>query len=476
MLDSVQRLSSQTASHIWLTGDFNLPDIDWCQDTVNIKNNTKHRESHEAFLDMLDAAALTQTVREPTRDENTLDLFSTNNETLITRCTVIPGISDHDAVLIESRLRPQKKARPTRHVPIWKRADWNGIKTHIETAWSNLPEEDKDEETAEHLWDWLTSTLEEAIKAFIPHRQTKKSEGHPWISRPLKRLMKKEKRLYYRKRHKHTRCNISKLKRVQQQVQKRFRQEYWRYINGILFPAENQDPENRKKTLWNYVKNCKKDSIGVASLRNCKTGELLTEAKDKAEVLNDQFQSVFSRCTPLALGQLCAQAARLLPQAMTPGLQRYPAMPDFTISTNGIKKMLATLKPHKAAGPDCIRPLILKELRDTIAPILQVIFTRSFKTGKLPSDWKKANVVPVFKKGSKQLPVNYRPVSLTCICCKLMEHIIVSQIPRWQQHPQQEPAWLQTRSVLWDATCWVCAWAPPRYHQGRSSRRHRHGL
>ena len=250
------------------------------------------------------------------------------------------------------------------------------------------------------------------------------------ISRPLKRLMKKEKRLYYRKRHKPTRCNISKLKRVQQQVQKRFRHEYWRYINGILFPAENQDPENRKKTLWNYVKNCKKDSIVVASLRNCKTGELLTEAKDKAEVLNDQFQSVFSRCTPLALGQLCAQAARLLPQAMTPGLQRYPAMPDFTISTNGIKKMLATLKPHKAAGPDCIRPLILKELWDTIAPILQVIFTRSFKTGKLPSDWKKANVVPVFKKGSKQLPVNYRPVSLTCICCKLMEHIIVSQISR----------------------------------------------
>ena len=163
---------------------------------------------------------------------------------------------------------------------------------------------------------------------------------------------------------------------------------------------KNQDPKNRKKTLWNYVKKCKKDSIGVASLRNCKTGELLTEAKDKAEVLNDQFQSVFSRCTPLALGQLCAQFAWLLPQAMTPGLKRYPAMPDFTISTNGIQKMLATLKPHKAAGPDCIRPLILKELRDTIAPILQVIFFRSFKTGKLPSD------------------------------CKLMEHIIVSQISR----------------------------------------------
>ena len=322
MMDSTQCLSSQTASHIWLTGDFKLPDIDWCQDTVNIKKQ-QQSESHEAFLDMLDAAAFTQTVREPTKDENILDLFSNNNETLITRCAVIPGISDHDAVLIESRLRPQKKARPTRHVPIWERTDWNGIKTHIETAWYTLPEEDKDEETAEHPLDWLTSTLKGTIKAFIRHRQTKKSERHQWISRPLKRLMKKEKRLYYRKRHKPTRCNINKLKRVQQQVQKRFRQEYWRYINGILFPAENQDPDNRKKTLWNYIKNYKKDSIGVASLWNCKTGELLIEAEDKAEVLNDQFQSVFSRCTPFALGQLCAQAARLLPQARTEKIPIY---------------------------------------------------------------------------------------------------------------------------------------------------------
>ena len=62
-------------------------------------------------------------------------------------------------------------------------------------------------------------------QTFIPHRQIKKSEGHLWISKPLKRLMK-EKGLYYRKRHKPMRCYISKLKRVQQQVRKRFPQEY----------------------------------------------------------------------------------------------------------------------------------------------------------------------------------------------------------------------------------------------------------
>ena len=386
MMDSMQRLSSQTVLHIWLMGDFNLPNIDWCQDVVNIKYNTKHKESHEAFLDMLDAAALTQTVREPIRDENNLDSSQ-------------PKQDPHHKMYSNSRdIRPRHCTK-RQQTKTTKESSTNMTCPHMETGrleWHKDPHRNSLVQPTRRgwgdsraLWDWFTSTLEEAIEAFIPHRHTQKSEGYPWISRPLKCLLKKEKRLNYRKWHKLTRCNISKLKRVQQQVQKCFWQEYWRYINGILFPAENQDPENGKKTLWNYIKNCKKDSIGLASLRNSKTAELLTEAKDKAKVLNDQFQSVLSCCTPLALGQLCAQTARLLPQAMTPGLKRYPAMPDFTITTNDIKKMLATLKPQKVAGPDCIRALIPKELRDTIAPILQVIFTRSFKTGKLHQTGKK---------------------------------------------------------------------------------------
>ena len=144
--------------------------------------------------------------------------------------------------------------------------------------------------------------------------------------------------------------------------------------------------------------------------------------------LQSLFQSVFSQNNPLCLKHLAERVARIVTPA--PKASHYPTMPDFTISTNGIKKMLGTLKPHKAAGPDMIRPLILRDLRDTIAPILQVIFSRSLETGKLPRDWKVANVVPIFKKGSKHLPVNYRPVSLTCVCSKVKEHVIVSQVNR----------------------------------------------
>ena len=99
-------------------------------------------------------------------------------------------------------------------------------------------------------------------------------------------------------------------------------------------------------------------------------------------------------------------------------------MPEFEISINGIIKLLGNLKSGKEAGPDKIRPLILKELKDEISPIIQVIFERSIETGKLPIDWCQAYVTPVFKKCDKTQAINYCPISL----CKVLEHIMASYI------------------------------------------------
>ena len=91
-------------------------------------------------------------------------------------------------------------------------------------------------------------------------------------------------------------------------------------------------------------------------------------------------------------------------------------------------KLLQGLKPDKAPGPDHIRPLLLLKLCREVAAILQVIFSKSLMEGSLPSDWLKANVSPIFKKGDKTCPANYRPISLTCILCKLLEHIVASNV------------------------------------------------
>ena len=103
-------------------------------------------------------------------------------------------------------------------------------------------------------------------------------------------------------------------------------------------------------------------------------------------------------------------------------------MGKITVDPNGVIKLLKNLKIHKASGPDSLSARVLKECSSEIAPILALIYNESLAQGTVPDDWRQANVVPIFKKVEKYDAANYRPVSLTCICCKTLKHIIVSNI------------------------------------------------
>ena len=103
-------------------------------------------------------------------------------------------------------------------------------------------------------------------------------------------------------------------------------------------------------------------------------------------------------------------------------------MTPIKVDSAGVFKMLNNLDVHKASGPDKIPSSLLKDHANLIAPVLTKLFQYSLDQGVIPSDWSKANVTPLFKKGNKANPRNYRPISLTCITCKILEHIICSSI------------------------------------------------
>ena len=87
--------------------------------------------------------------------------------------------------------------------------------------------------------------------------------------------------------------------------------------------------------------------------------------------------------------------------------------------------LLTNRKSSKAVGPDKIPNQVRKYAANETAPYLYAIFRQSLTTvsGVLPEEWVKANIAPAFKKGNRHLPENYRPISLTCVCTKLLEHI-----------------------------------------------------
>jgi len=96
----------------------------------------------------------------------------------------------------------------------------------------------------------------------------------------------------------------------------------------------------------------------------------------------------------------------------------------FTVTEDDISKKLIQLKIDKSPGPDLIHPRVLYETRDVIIRPLFLIFRRRLKFGTLPTDWKLAEVTAVHKKVSKSDSGNYRPISLTSVCCRIMESLV----------------------------------------------------
>jgi hypothetical protein len=146
----------------------------------------------------------------------------------------------------------------------------------------------------------------------------------------------------------------------------------------------------------------------VAPLKE--NGILHSNSRDKAEILNRQFDSVFTNEDTDNIPTL-------------PG-EKTPLISDLTIQVPGVQKLLSQLNANKAAGPDSVTCRILKELATELAPATTALFNQSLSSGRIPEDWARANITPIFKKGNHNQAENYRPVSLTCVCCKLLEHIV----------------------------------------------------
>ena len=100
-----------------------------------------------------------------------------------------------------------------------------------------------------------------------------------------------------------------------------------------------------------------------------------------------------------------------------------PFMNDIAVSKeDGVIKLLKDLNPNE------LHPTVLKELLTELGPVFAHLFQQSFDTGEIPKEWSLANIYPLFKKSDRSLACNHRPVSLTCVPCKLLEHIVCSNI------------------------------------------------
>ncbi len=402
-----QKMKNNSNSIIMIGGDFNCGFIDWENNTILPRPD--HRAPHEKLLEIAADNDLTQHQIEPTRMGRTLDLFFTNKPRIVQSMHTLPGISDHDIPVADCDIKPSYSKKQPRKIYKYKKANWDQMRKDALDFHDEYLKE-CDERSVNANWKDFTKFVFKMMDLNIPCTTTNIRKNLPWLNTSLKRMIRKKQRLYNKAKRTHKKKDWNKYNSHKKETLKALRRARWNYINNMLIEGMNND---NNKPFWRFVKSQQKENTGVAPLQT-KHGGLTNDSQAKAEILNEQFKSVFTK-----------HKDDDMPEMEGP---EYEEIDNLVINVKGVEKLLKNLKINKAPGPDDIPARILKELAEELAPILTLIFKQSLETGTLPDDWLKANVAPIYKKGNKNLAVNYRPVSLTCICCKVMEHILCRHI------------------------------------------------
>ena len=149
----------------------------------------------------------------------------------------------------------------------------------------------------------------------------------------------------------------------------------------------------------------------------------VTTAEGKADAFNKYFASIFRPASPSS-------------PIVSPSLSSQNNLESITVSTEEVSYLLLNLLTVKATGPDGISARLLKECSNEIAPSLTALFNKSLSLGKVPQEWKEANVVPVPKKGDIHEISNYRPISLLSLVSKLLEQVVHIHVSEFVQSSQ----------------------------------------
>ena len=393
-------------NNVILAGDFNAPNINW--NDLNIPNGPT---MSERLLDVACEHGFTQLVQEPTRKqgetENILDLVLTNNDKIISNVQILPGISDHDMVFFYVNLACSKKRRIKCKIYMRKKADTTRIQEELQDL-VNTFNERMIHESVEAKWNMFQEKITEIMDTCIPHKFTSTRHNLPWFGRTLRRQTRKKQKLYNKAKKSGKQSDWCAFKAARKQLHRNLKLSRDNYFSDFLGNSIQENP----KAFWSHIKHLGNED---AEIRDFKIDdEVISDPLSKAEALNNQFASVFS-----------TEETNGIPDVRGNPI---PPLGEIIISTIGVEKQLRMLKPNKAYSPDAIPPWFLKENTHEISKILSNIYQHSINTGTIPSMWKEANVCAIHKKGKKSDPANYRPISLTCVASKVLEHIVHSQV------------------------------------------------
>lgn len=434
MLGMIQNYIDQAGEKIkdiYITGDFNLPNICWSDVTVNSSLGSRGTDSANTLLEFMSRNFMSQMVNGPTRGQNTLDLVLTNREQYI--CEVSSSetnLSDHNLVTailgFDARRNPayyhrRKEAEDFTYFGLYmQKADLEAINNKLlGVDWNELRDlcsPDDDDDDGSSFAELVRLTTLQVCYEHTPRKIQPQADKKLTIS--------KDRRILYRKKRKlkaRLACLISQnpdstcipsireeinltAYGIQQQIQSELYQREQKAVSCV---------KSNPRYFFSYAKRFSKLKSNIGPLRAKDTGALTRDPKQMAECLQDQYASVFS--DPNAETKKDTTLNLTATDSTTS---------TFQFSLEDIIEAINEMDENSATSDGDIPARIIKACKGSLAQALLLIWRPSLKTGTIPQVYKEQFITPVYKKGNKTDPANYRPVSLTSHMIKIFERVM----------------------------------------------------
>ncbi len=372
-----------------ILGDFNCAEIDW---TLSVKPKGAVPNS---LLEFTITAGLDQLVTEPTRQNNFLDLVLATHSDTVNKVNVIEPFSTSDHNAVDISIAWEQPAEEIETYRDFRSANWSAMRNYLGTVdWAHLL---GCTFSVQACWDVIYWHLTQAIGAFVPAK-TYRSAMDP-LPLYLRKLRSKRRRLFRR----------GKTSVLASAKAKSFTVYYRKKLRNFCKKQEQQILSgNSINALFKFIRKKTKTRSAIPSLQT-DSDAIQTDAV-KAEIFNKFFGSVYRQDSQ---GTVRSENREF-----------HSELDTVSITSFTVGKVLSKMSGKLSCGPDGIPSFLYKQCKNVLAFPLALLFSRSLAMGDLPEIWKRSLIVPIFKKGNKSLPTNYRPVSLTCAAMLIFERCI----------------------------------------------------
>jgi hypothetical protein len=433
-------LGELTTRHdkVFVFGDFNMPDISWSRNSGHCRS-----PSSQLMVDFLTNNHMRQLITQPTRfranqQPSVLDLILTTEDSSLTNVQYLDpvGKSDHVSLKVDLQIC---------FVPAQRTITFNKIVTNYEKVYIRLEKINWPttlcDANVENNWSTLKNLLLNTVNECSSVIKVKRSSSKPWINAKILKMVKRKRALWKTFKRTGEQIDYVAHRAFSNKLSTIIKEERIRYELKI---ANSNNP----KSFYKHVRTALGGPVKIPQVRNV-DGNIVRDHTDCANIFAESFSKVFTR-----------ESVAGTPKLDFP--RNTAAFTDIEFSEELVLEKLRGLDKTKSPGPDRITASVLKTCADILCRPLSMLFGQSFDSGVLPSDWRTAIICPIFKKGDKFDPGNYRPVSLTSLVVKIMESIIYDTTIKFlvKHHviPDNQHGFMPGKSITSNLLCCLSDW------------------